>query len=202
MAHWIITNHGNYNIYKCSKCGAEWVDNTEWTSGISSWTHCNNCGDIIKDIENEYRSCLVHRPENSGVLNTYDLRKIYGDEYPNKETEEKIDPKELAELGKHVADGFAAGLKSGGFVMMSRKDYDAIVEDFDICIKERDKALSILDKELREVKEERDQYFDILKKIEIHKYNGKIVKNSILVDEFDNPADLTKMVKVTFKVEV
>lgn len=199
MTHWIITNHGDYRIYKCSKCGAEWTDATEWTADISSWTHCNNCGDIIKDVENEYRSDLVHRPENSGVLNPDDLRKIYGDEYSNKE---KSESKEYAELGKYFAEGFAAGLKNGGFVMISRKDYDAMVDDFNICIEERDKALSILDKELREAKEERDQYLDILKKIEIHHYIGKIFKNSIQVDEFHNPADLTKMVKVTFKVEV
>lgn len=166
MAHWIITNYGNYNIYECSKCGAKWTDSTEWTADISSWTHCNDCGDIIKDIENEYRSDLVYRPM----------------------VEENKECKHMMDLGEN-------------FVIMSIEKYDAMKDDFNICIEERDKALSILDKELREAKEERDQYLDILKKIAIHKYIGKIFKNSIRVDEFDNPADLTKTVKVTFKVE-
>lgn len=181
MAHWIVTDHGNYMTYRCSQCGSEWRDDDPHSRDISTWPRCLVCGGLIDRIANKYFSDLVHRPE---------VKK-----------EEKSESKELAELGEYVAKGFAAGLQSSGIVMMSRKEYDTIVEDFDTCIKERDRELFRVDKEMRELKEERDGYIDILKQLGIHYHIGKIIKNSLQVDEFDNPHDRTKMVKVTFKVE-
>ena len=63
MAHWIIIDHGNYNVYECSYCHSQWSDNTEWTNNISNWIRCPKCNKPIYSTRNEHRADLVYIPE-------------------------------------------------------------------------------------------------------------------------------------------
>lgn len=107
------------------------------------------------------------------------------------EEEEKSESKEFAELGKGIAEGFAAGLNDGGFVFISRKEYDEM----------RDELYSIQERFDNAVKE-RAHYRDILEMMGFQeKYIDRIVPDSARFVGYErNPVTLNKRVSITFEL--
>lgn len=108
-----------------------------------------------------------------------------------EDKEEKSYVKELAELGKYVAEGFAAGLESGGFVMISRKEYDELRGELDDLYRKYDDTCCA-----------RDNAIDILKEIGINSENvKKVVPGSgRFMHQEVNSATLDRRIFISFQV--
>lgn len=191
MAHWIIMNHGDYNTYTCSHCGAEFRDDI--TYEVSRWSYCDNCYHPIDSTENEYRNNLVHRPmikeetKDSGILGPIEVRRLLGSVFSDIDEEPASIPKE----------------NTKNFVMMSLEKYDAMKDEFNICIEERDRELFKLDKEVRELIKERDRYLDILKNMGLTEERAKhiVPGTGKFVEDELNPITMNRKIYCSFDVD-
>lgn len=103
--------------------------------------------------------------------------------------EKPSESKQFAEIGKSLAEGFAAGLESGRFTVIKTEELERLKRD-----------LVRLTKDVKIFTSERDHCIDILRKIGIRE-DIEIDADSVNVEEFTNPGTFRKMVRVSFQVE-